>query len=177
MRIAGLIRAAIALAAGMILAACTTGGPQQVTPIPVDAGRAASLVSAYRGAHGLGRVGVDSRLMQAAAAHARAMGERDRISHRIGGSLARRVSAAGYEWSATAENLGAGFSSLDVAMAGWKDSAGHRTNLLNPNVTEIGIAAVAAPPGSKHRNYWALILSAPMPERRAEGPFALEPIR
>ena len=62
-------------------------------------------------------------------------------------------------------------------MAGWKASAGHRKNLLNPHVTEIGIAAVATPPGSKHRNYWALILAAPQPDRVAAGPFGMELVR
>ena len=76
-----------------------------------------------------------------------------------------------------AENLAAGYSSVGDAMGGWKASAGHRRNLLNPNVTEIGIAAVATPPGSKHRNYWALILASPPPERVAAGPFGMEAVR
>lgn len=166
-----------ALTVGLGLAACSTGGPKPVSPIHVDAGRAASLISAYRAQNGLGRVSVDSRLMSAAADYARAMGQRDKINHRIGGSLPKRISAAGYNWGAAAENLAAGYSSLDEAMRGWKASAGHRKNLLNPNVTEIGIAAVSTPAGSKHRNYWALILAAPPPERVASGPFGLELVR
>jgi uncharacterized protein YkwD len=106
------------------------------------------------------------------------MGTRDQISHKIGGSLPKRVTAAGYDWGAAAENLGAGYASLDDVIAGWKASAGHRQNLLNPRVTEIGIAAVATPSGSKHRNYWALILATPQPDRVATGgPFALELLR
>ena len=38
------------------------------------------------------------------------------------------------------------------------------------NVTEIGIAAVATPAGSKQRTYWALILATPRPERVAGRP-------
>jgi uncharacterized protein YkwD len=130
-------------------------------------------VSAYRSQHGLGSVGVDSRLTQAAREQARAMGERDRIGHGVAGGLGGRVSAAGYDWGATTENLGAGFESLDDAMAGWRNSAGHRQNLLNPHVTEIGVAAVATPEGSRHRTYWALILAAPRPEQVLAGPFAM----
>jgi uncharacterized protein YkwD len=115
--------------------------------------------------------------MSASAAYARAMGERDRINHKIGGSLPKRVDAAGYQWGAVAENLAAGYSSTEEAMAGWKASAGHRKNLLNPLVTEIGIAAVSTPPGSKHRNYWALILATPPPEHVAAGPFGMERVR
>jgi uncharacterized protein YkwD len=147
---------------------------QPVTPIRVDAGRAAGLISAYRAQNGLGPVRVDSRLMSAAADYAQAMGERDRIDHKIGGSLPKRVAASGYDWGAVAENLAAGYSSLDDAMAGWRASGGHRQNLLNPHATEIGVAAVATPAGSKRRNYWALILATPRPDRVAAGPFGLE---
>jgi hypothetical protein len=163
------------IAALLFLAACSSFGTHlPVTPIAVDAGHTASLVSAYRAQHGLGPVSADSRLMSAAANQARAMGERDKIGHRVAGSLPRRVSAAGYDWGATTENLGAGYSSLDAAMQGWKASGEHRKNLLNPLVTEIGVAAVATPPGSKKRSYWALILAGPRPEPVPGGPFAMQ---
>jgi hypothetical protein len=166
-----------ALAAGIGLASCTSGALQPATPIAVDAGRAASLVSSYRAQNGLGPVTVDTRLMRAAADMAMAMGQRDRMGHRVGGSLARRLSAAGYDWGATAENLGAGYQSLDAAMAGWKASSGHRKNLLNSYATEIGIAAVATPAGSKKRTYWAMILAAPRPEPGPGGPFVVEAVQ
>jgi uncharacterized protein YkwD len=164
----------IALAA---LSACSTGFQQPVTPIPIDAAGAARLISAYRAENGLGPVGVDSRLVQAAARYARAMGERDRINHRIGGSLPSRVSAAGYDWGAVAENLGAGYAGLNDAITGWKRSPGHRKNLLSPYATEIGIAAVATPAGSKRRNYWALILAMPRPQPVTSGPIAMVPVQ
>ena len=163
---------------GFGLAACSSIGPQPVTPIHVDAGRAAGLISAYRAQNGLGPVGVDSRLMSAAADYARAMGDarQDQSPDRRIAAEARHAPPATI-WGAAAENLAAGYSSLDDAMRGWKASAGHRKNLLNPHVTEIGIAAVATPPGSKKRNYWALILASPPPERVAAGPFGMELVR
>lgn len=161
--------------AALALSACTAGTLQSATPIPVDAARTASLVSSFRSQNGLGPVVVDSRLMQAAAAHALAMGGRDNISHRIGGSLGARVTNAGYEWGAAAENLGAGYASLDAAMDAWRRSASHRGNLLNPQVTGIGVAAVATPPGSRHRSYWTLILAGPRPEPVRTGPFGIGP--
>jgi uncharacterized protein YkwD len=170
-------RTALPFAAALLLAACSTGSLQPVTPIAVDAGRTASLVSAYRAQNGLGPVRVESRLMQAAAAQARRNGAAGKLSHRAGGSLPRRVSEAGYDWGATAENLGAGYGSLDAAMAGWKSSPGHRKNLLNPLVTEIGVAAVAAPPKSRYRTYWALILATPRPEPPPGGPFGTTAVR
>jgi uncharacterized protein YkwD len=162
-----------ALATAVVLSACSSFGTHRpVAAIAVDAARAASLVSAYRVEHGLGPVAIDSRLMQAAGRQALAMGERDRMGHRVGGSLPRRVTAAGYDWGAIAENLGAGYPSLDAALAGWKRSGDHRANLLNPGVTEIGVAAVATPPGSSKRSYWTLILAGPRTEPVLAGPFA-----
>lgn len=169
-------RAAAALLAAVCLSACTSlqvASPQSVTPVAVDAGRAAQLISAYRAENGLGRVTVDSRLNRAAADYARAMGREGRVSHRIGGSLGRRVTASGYDWGVAAENLASGQSDIASALDGWKRSAPHRQNLLNAQVTSIGIAAVSASGGGKSRNYWALILAAPRPEPVLAGPFAL----
>ena len=158
----------------MLMSACSSFGTYQaVAPIAVDAGRVASLVSAYRADNGLGPVAIDSRLMQAANSQARAMGERDRMGHRVAGSLPRRVTAAGYDWGAIAENLGAGYPSLDAALAGWKASRDHRANLLNPDVTDIGVAAVGTRPGSSQGSYWTMILAGPRPEPVLAGPFTL----
>ena len=158
-----ILRAAV-LTLGLGLAGCTPSKVSQpVTPIPVDPARTARLVSAFRAENGLGPVRVDSRLVRAAASYATVMGQRDQIGHRLGASLPQRVAAVGYDWGYVAENLAASFSTLDDAMDGWKKSPGHRRNLLSPYATEIGVAAVATPPGSDHRNYWALILATPQP--------------
>jgi uncharacterized protein YkwD len=132
--------------------------------MPVSQGEAVSIVNAYRAAHGLGPVSVSSSLAGAAQTHALAMGRQDKIGHNVGGRLPRRVAAAGYDWGALAENLGAGYASLGDAMNGWKASPGHNKNLLNPLVTEMGIAAARTGPEAKHANYWTMILGAPRQE-------------
>jgi hypothetical protein len=166
-------RIRIALGAGLLafgfgLGGCSTTaiahGPRPVTPIPIDAAAVARAISAYRAGYGLGAVTVNSQLMKVAADYARVMGERDRIKHGLGRSLPKRVEAAGYDWGFVAENLGASYSSLDDVMRGWKRSAGHRKNLLHEYALEIGIAAVATPPGSRHRNYWALVVAMKQPK-------------
>ncbi len=166
-------RALGVLAVVVFAAACTSAPVQPVTAMAVDAGQTQAMVSAYRAQAGLGPVRVESRLMQAATAQARAMGERDRMGHRVAGPLPRRVSAAGYDWGAATENLGAGYPSLETAMQGWRQSPEHRENLLNPDVTEIGVAAVRTPRGSEHGTYWALILASPRPEPSPAGPFGM----
>jgi uncharacterized protein YkwD len=136
-------------------------------PAAVDAGVAVRLVSGFRAESGLGSVTIDARLMRAAQSQALLMAQRDRMGHKVGGSLPRRVSTEGYEWGAVAENLGRGYDSLEAAFAGWQASAGHRRNLLNSRVTQVGVAAARAP-GSKYGLYWALILAAPR-ERPGDG--------
>ena len=156
------------LVVGLALAGCA--GVQAIlpaTPVSVDAGAAASRISAFRAQHGLGPVRLNPVLTQAARNQALAMASSNRMSHNLGGggALPRRLTAVGYRWGAAAENIGAGYGSLDAALAGWQASAGHRKNLLLSNVTEIGIAAAHAP-GSTYGHYWALILGSPPPERR-----------
>lgn len=167
-RIAG----AAILAAALILAGCTTARIlQPVTPIAVDANEAARLISAFRAENGLGPVHLDPKLMREAQAYAVTMGQNDKISHTIGGSLARRVTAVGYDWDFAAENLAANYPTLAAAIQGWKDSPGHRQNMLNSYAEDIGIAAVAMPASAKRRNYWALVLARPAPQRVAAGGF------
>ena len=61
---------------------------------------------------------------------------------------------------AVVENVAAGYHTLAEAFSGWRDSPGHRANMLTPEATRIGIAAVYAP-GSKYKVFWALILASP----------------
>jgi len=157
--------AAPALAVSLALAAC--GGGVEVlsaSPVRVDAQTAAREITAYRARHGLGPVRVEPRLMRAAEAQALAMASRNRVSHSVAGRLPTRIAAAGYEWGTAAENVGAGYSTLAAAMAGWIASPGHERNLRSAQVTHIGIAAADAP-GSSYGRYWALILAGPRPAR------------
>ena len=74
------------------LAGC--GGPAAryaAHEVPVDAGRAAAMISAYRVSRGLGPVAVDRRLNTVAAAQARANAEIGELSHDAGGSFPVRL--------------------------------------------------------------------------------------
>lgn len=64
------------------------------------------------------------------------------------------------------ENIGAGYHTLAEAFSGWRDSPGHKANMLLRGATHMGIAAVYVP-NTKYKVFWALILAAP-DERRAE---------
>ena len=50
-----------------------------------------------------------------------------------------RAETFGYEANSMGENIAAGHRTSEQAVQGWIDSPGHRTNLLNPNYTELGV--------------------------------------
>jgi uncharacterized protein YkwD len=98
--------------------------------------------------------------MRLASEQSRAMAQRDKVDHNAARSVAERITKAGFPAKAAVENVGAGYHTLAEAFSGWRDSPPHRTNMLNPTVTRMGIAAVYAP-NSKYKVFWTLIMAAP----------------
>ena len=89
----------------------------------LDASAAASMISGYRANNGLPPVTLDPALMSLAEAQARAMVERDRISHNTGGAaFIERLRRSGYDAKVAAENVSAGYHTLAEAFSGWRDS-------------------------------------------------------
>lgn len=123
---------------------------------PAAAGDYASEVSAYRRSHGLSAVRIDSRLNAVALQQARAMAASGAVSHSAGGSFSTRVAAL--RKSRAAENIGAGFQSFPEMLKQWKDSAGHRENLLMAGARRLGVASVANPK-SPYRMFWAMVIT------------------
>ncbi|MCM5679050.1 CAP domain-containing protein [Schlegelella sp. S2-27] len=104
----------------------------------------------------------DPKLAQAAYGHALDMANHDYFSHtgRNGSTLGQRVSAAGYTWSAVAENIAAGTRSVSATVDGWMGSDGHCANLMSPGYRHAGLAC-ALNTGSTYGRYWVLNLAAP----------------
>lgn len=104
----------------------------------------------------------DERLFAAAAGHAEDMARNDYFSHESqdGRTFSQRVSEAGYEWSATGENLAAGQADVEQVIQAWIDSPGHCANLMSESFTEVGTACVAEPE-STYRQYWVMSLGRP----------------
>jgi uncharacterized protein YkwD len=126
----------------------------------LDAATAASMISGYRQNNGLGAVQVDPVLMEAAESQSRAMASRNKLDHNVTGPLGQRLKTSGYNASAAVENVSAGYHTLAEAFSGWRDSPPHRANMLNADVTKLGIAASYAP-NTKYKVFWTLILAAP----------------
>ena len=121
-----------------------------------EASNAHGLLNAERARKGLAPVSRSTKLNAAAAGHARNMAARGFFSHTgsNGGSVGHRVGRQGYGYCVVNENLSYGRSRLANVIRAWMNSPGHRRNILNPKVTEFGVAKA---PG----NYWVLVMARP----------------
>lgn len=105
----------------------------------------------------------NSALTQAASGHSQDMAALNYFSHTSadGRTFAERVAAAGYRWHALAENIAAGYASVQSVVDGWMGSDGHCANIMNPNLRDIGVACAAGATSSAFPTYWTMDLGAP----------------
>ena len=113
------------------------------------------LVNDERAAQGLDPLGYNTCLADAARDHSEDMGVNEYFSHtsQDGRSPGDRIAAAGYAWLAYGENIAAGYPTPQAVMEGWMNSDGHRANILDPDLCDIGVgyAYVSA---STYGHYW-----------------------
>lgn len=89
-------------------------------------------------------------LREVALAHSRDMAANDFIGHDSPstGSAADRVRAASLQSGLVLENIGRGYSAQEIHR-GLMESPGHRANLVNPDVTHVGVGVVAQQEGAR----------------------------
>ncbi|HEY6384970.1 MAG TPA: CAP domain-containing protein [Candidatus Acidoferrum sp.] len=94
-----------------------------------------------RTAAGLQALKWDDALAAAAREHARLMAGENVLSHQLPGEppLDHRVAQAGAKYAMIAENVAIG-PNPEAIHDGWMHSPGHRRNILNAELTAIGIA-------------------------------------
>lgn len=104
--------------------------------------------NAYRKREGRDTLKTNSKLTRAAESFAAILAQSDELSHTADGKQpAERVADARYDFCLVAENIAyefssAGFGTKELArrfFESWKASPGHRKNLLDPDLTEIGV--------------------------------------
>ncbi|MFE3638847.1 sigma-70 family RNA polymerase sigma factor [Streptomyces cellostaticus] len=100
-----------------------------------------ALVNKERAAAGCGPVTENAQLEKAAQAHSDDMAARNFFDHTNpdGVGPSQRISAAGYRWSASGENIAKGQQTSGSVMNSWMNSPGHRANILNCSFKEIGV--------------------------------------
>ncbi|MCZ7677295.1 MAG: CAP domain-containing protein [Sandaracinaceae bacterium] len=108
------------------------------------------LVNATRREAGLPPLREHEGLREVALAHSRDMAENDFIGHTSprSGTAADRVRAASLSSGLVLENIGRGYGAAEIHR-GLMESPGHRANLVNPDVSHVGIGVVAQPEGAR----------------------------
>lgn len=158
------LRTVVIAVIGLLASGCT--GVTFVSPEyaarpvqPLNPQGALAEVNAFRAKHGLPPLVLDSRLSRAAAVHSEDQARRGRTGHygSDGSKPLDRAARAGYRPKIASENVASGYKSFSDVMRGWEGSAGHRENLLRPNVKAVGIAMRQSADG---RAYWTLVLGA-----------------
>ncbi|HEX2810249.1 MAG TPA: CAP domain-containing protein, partial [Kineosporiaceae bacterium] len=133
------------------------------TESPVEA-QVVTLVNQQRITAGCRALTISPILITVARAHSKEMSDSSGgIKHNSadGRTPFQRMTAAGYSYSVAAENIAAGQSTAAAVMAAWMASEGHRANILNCGLTQIGVGTVYKA-GSQYGTYWTQDLAAPM---------------
>jgi uncharacterized protein YkwD len=101
------------------------------------------LTNAERVKAGVAPLKASAALMKAAQDYAQVMRDRNWFSHTgpDGSTPADRITAAGYRFSAYAENIARGQPIPAAVVAAWMESPGHRSNLLSATFMEVGMGA------------------------------------
>lgn len=140
----------------------TQCAPQQCAPAPSGsvAQQVVDLVNQQRAAAGVAPLAMHLALNSAAQRMSNDMAAHDTMypagqsRPHIGSdgtTAGQRIAAAGYAWRAWAENIAAGQPDAASVVQGWMSSAGHRTNILNPGYTDIGVGLAYSASGVP---YW-----------------------
>ena len=105
---------------------------------------------------------LNGTISRASDAYAVDMATYNYFSHtgRDGSDPGNRLTAAGYGWSAWAENIAAGQQTATDVVNGWFGSAGHCKNYMRSAVTQVGFG-MAQNPSSAYKIYWVSDLGRP----------------
>jgi len=112
-----------------------------------------NLVNEQRANYGLSALKYSTVLEAVAYSHSKDMAQNNYFSHTnlSGQSPFDRMRAAGISYRSAAENIAAGQRTPQEVVNAWMNSAGHRANILNSSVTEMGVGIYS---GGSYGVYW-----------------------
>ncbi len=134
--------------AALCVAAAAPPGRAPSPDLSLTADEILAGTNAFRREQSLGQVAEDPVLDKVAGAFAAYLARTGRFAHEADGRTpAQRAVAGGYDYCEVAENLAwredsRGFEALRLGrlfVEDWKQSPGHRRNLMDPDVTQIGV--------------------------------------
>lgn len=116
-------------------------------------------VNTARATHNLAPLRWNDRLGSAASAHAADLQDCRKLQHQgcDGNTLPQRAGRAGYAFRRLSENLALCPCDAAGVVQLWLLSEGHRRNLLDANITEMG-ADTRADAADLRRQQWVLVL-------------------
>jgi uncharacterized protein YkwD len=122
------------------------------------------LTNVERTRNGRASLHANARLMHAAQIQAEQMARAGQLAHVLPNaaypSARERLAAADYRWQAYGENVALGQASAVEALDSWMHSHGHRTNILNPDFTEMGAGYAI---DRARRPYYVQVFARPLP--------------
>ena len=121
-----------------------------------------TLTNAERAKAGCGPLTVNATLTAVAQAHSQDMATNNYFDHNSqdGRTPFDRMTAAGYRYSTAAENIAAGQRTPQDVMTAWMNSPGHRANILNCALKQIGVG-YATGSSSQYGVYWTQDFGTP----------------
>ncbi|CAN5603104.1 hypothetical protein BH23PLA1_BH23PLA1_25470 [soil metagenome] len=112
---------------------------------------------------GLSPLQIAPALLEAARLQAEEMARIGRLDHELPGSawptLQDRAQHVGYAYSILGENLAFNYQDAESVVNGWMASAGHRSNLLRAEFTEVGVAVAT---NFMNQKYYVQVLGNPL---------------
>lgn len=138
-------------AATAIAAMIVTTTPALAAPTYED--RVLTLTNGQRASAGCPALTSNPQLEAAAKKHNDEMARTGNFSHTglDGSTVGDRVTAAGYPFRVVAENIAAGQVSADEVVRAWMNSEGHRANIVNCELRDLGVAYAV---DANNRPYW-----------------------
>jgi uncharacterized protein YkwD len=106
---------------------------------------------------------LNDQLNQAAQLHSEDMANNNYFDHDglNGSSPWNRIAATGYQvGGAQAENISAGRATAQEAFDGWVASPGHCSNMMSPDVTQLGVG-YGQNTASQFTHYWTQVFAHP----------------
>jgi uncharacterized protein YkwD len=134
--------ARVAILIVLLLSAAPGGAAEGPARTPAAAGYAqhlADLINQYRLQHGLAPLKSTDYLASIASEHTAQMADQRRLSHDGFRDRFDRTHAR-----ICVENVGWNFPFPEAQLDGWRASPGHHRNLLEPKVTQMGVAVSRA---------------------------------